>query len=63
MERFKQPENDAREKYFEKLVRLLNSSKSQMFWNITDKGRKNTTKTIVQPIKFQDGAYAKKILN
>ena len=47
----------------EKLVRLLDSSNSQMFWNITDKGRKDTTKTIVQPMKFQDCAYAKRILN
>ena len=39
-------------------MKMMNSTNPQQFWSIINKGRKDITRSVVQPIKRQDGSYA-----
>ena len=58
MTQFKDAELRAKDKYLSELVSMLNPKDPQKFWNIINKSRKDQEKTIVQPIRKEDGSYA-----
>ena len=58
MTQFKDAELRAKDKYLSDLVSMLNPKDPQKFWNIINKSRKDQEKTIVQPIRKEDGSYA-----
>ena len=60
MDEFREAEKEAREKYLEDLVELLDPLDPRYpnkFLNIINKGRKDVSKSVVQPIKQQDRSY------
>ena len=58
MKIFKETEKEAKSNYLADLVKMMVPTNPQKFWSITNKGRKDITKSAVQPIKRQDGSYA-----
>ena len=55
---FKEEEVRARNQYLEEMVKLMDPRKPQQFWKIVNKERKSTSKSVVQPIRREDGSLA-----
>ena len=58
MKIFKDTETEAKRDYLENLVKMMDPTNPQKFWSIINKGRKDATRSVVQPIKRQDGSHA-----
>ncbi|MEW8546767.1 MAG: reverse transcriptase domain-containing protein [Candidatus Thiodiazotropha sp.] len=55
---FKEEELRARDQYLDDMVKLLDPSKPSQFWNVINKTRKDSSKTVVQPIRREDNSLA-----
>ena len=55
---FKEEEIKARNQYLDEMVKLLNPRKPSQFWNIVNNARKDSCKTVVQPIRREDNSLA-----
>ena len=58
MKIFKEAGKEAKSNYLDDLMKMIDPKNPQKFWNIINKGRKDATRSVVQPIKRQDGSYA-----
>ena len=55
---FKEEEINARNQYLDDLIKMMDQKKPAQFWKIVNRVRKDNSKTVVQPIKREDGSLA-----
>lgn len=55
LEDFKKEEEKAKTQYLENMIGKMDPRKPEQFWNVVNKLMKQRCKTVVQPIKREDG--------